>query len=180
MNNTQSVRAQEGQAGIMGLTEEERAVLNSVDHYLAAGLELKQWWTHASATNRFAERFELGLSYNRPDTGYGFFDETRVLVTPCRSWATCKGCCLTGRKFRVSGRGRGTGDARSDPRVRPALLLRVSSSASLRVQRPTSTLSCPFTCVRSVCVCQMTRGASASAFAALLQATRHRSDLPLL
>ena len=122
MNNTQSVRAQEGQAGIMGLTEEERAVLNSVDHYLAAGLELKQWWTHASATNRFAERFELGLSYNRPDTGYGFFDETRVSVTPCRSWATCKGCCLTGRKFRVSGRGRGTGDARSDPRVRPALL----------------------------------------------------------
>jgi hypothetical protein len=78
MNNAQWVRAQGGQAGTMVLTEEERAVLNSVDHYLAAGLDLKQWWAHASATNSFAERFELGLSYNRPDTGYGYFDQTRV------------------------------------------------------------------------------------------------------
>ena len=77
MNNAQWVGAQGGQAGTMVLTEEEHAVLNSVDHYLAAGLELKQWWVHASATNSFAERFELGLSYNRPDTGYGFFDQTR-------------------------------------------------------------------------------------------------------
>jgi hypothetical protein len=43
MNNAQGIRAQGGQAGTMVLTEEERAVLNSVDHYLAAGLDLKQW-----------------------------------------------------------------------------------------------------------------------------------------
>ena len=103
MNNAQWGRTQAGQAGTLVLTTEEQAILNSVEHYLAAGLELKQWWTHASATNSFAERFELGLAYNRPDTGYGFFDQSRVTGRPCRSWAICKGCYLTGRKFRVSG-----------------------------------------------------------------------------
>ena len=82
MNNAQWGRTQAGQAGTLVLTTEEQAILNSVEHYLAAGLELKQWWTHASATNSFAERFDLGLAYNRPDTGYGFFDQSRVTGRP--------------------------------------------------------------------------------------------------
>jgi hypothetical protein len=91
MNNAQQVRAQGGQAGTMVLTEEEHAVLNRVDHYLAAGLELKHWWDHALATHHFAERFELGLTYNRPDTGYGFFDETRVAGRPMRIMGNMQG-----------------------------------------------------------------------------------------
>jgi hypothetical protein len=60
------------------LTDHDRALLSSVNHYLTAGLELKQWWEQTSASNAFATRFDLGLTFNRPDTGYGFFDRTQV------------------------------------------------------------------------------------------------------
>jgi hypothetical protein len=50
-----------------------------VDHYLTAGIQLKQWWEQTSATKGFPSRFDLGLTFNRPDTGYGFFDEARVV-----------------------------------------------------------------------------------------------------
>jgi hypothetical protein len=49
-----------------------------VEHYLSAGLQLKQWWEQTSAANAFAQRFDLGLTFNRPDTGYGFFDQVQV------------------------------------------------------------------------------------------------------
>lgn len=78
MNTTQTASLQSKQAGTLVLTDEERAILDRVDTYLAAGLELKQWWDRAQATKSFAESFQLGLTYNRPDEGYGFFDETRV------------------------------------------------------------------------------------------------------
>jgi hypothetical protein len=64
------------------LTDEERAVLHRVDHYLAAGRDLKQWWDRSGAAHSFAEQFELGVSFNRPDTGYGFFDEIHVVGRP--------------------------------------------------------------------------------------------------
>jgi hypothetical protein len=72
------VGAQADLAGIVHLTDHDRALLHSVDHYLSAGLQLKQWWEQTSATNAFATRFDLGLTFNRPDTGYGFFDEAQV------------------------------------------------------------------------------------------------------
>jgi hypothetical protein len=70
--------AQADLAGTAGLTDDDRALLNSVDHYLTAGIQLKQWWKQTSTTNTFAMRFDLGLTFNRPDTGYGFFDHAQV------------------------------------------------------------------------------------------------------
>src|SRR5262249_44904700 len=57
------------------LIELERTLLESVESYLARGLQLKRWWEQ---TRVYAERFELGLAFNRPDTGFGFFDQAQV------------------------------------------------------------------------------------------------------
>jgi hypothetical protein len=78
MSNAQMANTQVALAGAAGLTDHDRALLNSVDSYLTAGLQLKQWWEQTSVTNTFAERFDLGLTFNRPDTGYGFFDHAQV------------------------------------------------------------------------------------------------------
>lgn len=60
------------------LTDQDGAILDSVDTYLKAGLQLKQWWEHTSTTNSFAERFTLGRTFNRPDNSFGFFDHVTV------------------------------------------------------------------------------------------------------
>jgi hypothetical protein len=78
MSNAQIPSAQADLTGIASLTDHDRALLNSVDYYLTAGIQLKQWWEQTSATNAFATRFDLGLTFNRPDTGYGFFDHAQV------------------------------------------------------------------------------------------------------
>jgi hypothetical protein len=41
---------------------------------LAAGIELKRWWLAAAAASRFAQRFDLGRTYNQGDSSFGFFD----------------------------------------------------------------------------------------------------------
>ena len=61
-----------------GLSDADRALLDSVERYLAAGLQQKAWWEQAYPANRFAQRFDLGLTYNRPDTAFGFFDQGRI------------------------------------------------------------------------------------------------------
>ncbi len=63
MSNAQISSAQADLTGIVNLTDHDRALLNSVDSYLSAGLQLKQWWKQTSATNAFPTRFELGLTY---------------------------------------------------------------------------------------------------------------------
>jgi hypothetical protein len=78
MTNAQRASVQGRLAGTVALTDEERVILNRMDSYLAAGLELKQWWDQARVPNSFAERFELGLTFNQPDRSYGFFDEISV------------------------------------------------------------------------------------------------------
>jgi hypothetical protein len=78
MSNAQIPSARANLTGIANLTDHDRALLNSVDNYLSAGLQLKQWWQQTSATNAFTTRFELGLTFNRPDTGYGFFGQAQV------------------------------------------------------------------------------------------------------
>jgi hypothetical protein len=78
MSNAQTASAQAGLPGTGGLTDHDRALLNSVDHYLSVGIQLKRWWEQTSATNAFATRFDLGLTFNRPDTGYGFLDQAPV------------------------------------------------------------------------------------------------------
>jgi hypothetical protein len=74
MNDKQTIKTPIEQETTGPLTEQDLAVLNAVDRYLAAGLQLKQWWEQTDATNAYAERFEEALTFNRPDTSFGFFD----------------------------------------------------------------------------------------------------------
>ena len=78
MNNTQTTSTQETHQSTLALTDQDYLVLDSVDGYLTAGLQLKQWWDQTDATKSFANRFELGLTFNRPDTSFGFFDYAPV------------------------------------------------------------------------------------------------------
>jgi hypothetical protein len=57
------------------LTEEDLAITNSVDRYLASGLALKQWWDETYPVNGFANRFPLERTFNQPDSSFGFFDQ---------------------------------------------------------------------------------------------------------
>jgi len=75
MGRAQTTNSQGEQPYTTALIEPERALLESVESYLARGLQLKRWWEQ---TRVYAERFELGLAFNRPDTGFGFFDQARV------------------------------------------------------------------------------------------------------
>jgi hypothetical protein len=79
MRTAQMASAQADLTGIASLSDHDQALLQSVDHYLTAALQLKQWWEQTSASNAFATRFDLGLTFNRPDTGYGFFDRATVV-----------------------------------------------------------------------------------------------------
>jgi hypothetical protein len=78
MNAEQMPSAQTDLAGTASLTRHDRLILDSVDRYLAAGLQMKRWWKQAYATNNFAERFELGLTFNRPDSSFGFFAQAFI------------------------------------------------------------------------------------------------------
>jgi hypothetical protein len=60
------------------LTPDEQALIGRVDRFLTDGIALKYWWDETSASNGFAERFDLGRSFNRPDESYGFFDQVRL------------------------------------------------------------------------------------------------------
>ncbi len=59
--------------------EEERALLASVDEFLSRGLALKRWWDGMGSTGRFADRFELGRTFNEPARSFGFFDRAPVI-----------------------------------------------------------------------------------------------------
>jgi hypothetical protein len=41
-------------------------------------MHLKQWWEQTDTTNTYTERFEEALTFNRPDTSFGFFDHAPV------------------------------------------------------------------------------------------------------
>lgn len=69
-------------APLAASSDEQRAVLRSLDTYLARGLDLKRWWDRAYASNSFAEKFPLTVSFNRPDTSFGFFDVAQVEGRP--------------------------------------------------------------------------------------------------
>lgn len=60
------------------VSQDEQAVLDSADLYLRRGLDLKRWWDRACATDSFAQKFPLTVSFNRPDESFGFFDVAQV------------------------------------------------------------------------------------------------------
>jgi hypothetical protein len=57
-----------------GFTYEERNVLANVDHCLADGVAIMDWWQRADATGSIEDSFELTRVYNRPEHSYSFFD----------------------------------------------------------------------------------------------------------
>jgi len=61
-----------------GARDDEQSVLDSVDVYLGRGLDLLRWWEEVRRTGAFADRFELGRTFNDPARSFGFFDRGRV------------------------------------------------------------------------------------------------------
>ncbi|MDJ0842445.1 MAG: hypothetical protein QNK37_38440 [Acidobacteriota bacterium] len=53
-------------------------LLDSVNHYLQAGLDLQDWWKKAWADKDFSDSFRESVTMNRPDYSFGFFDKARV------------------------------------------------------------------------------------------------------
>lgn len=56
----------------------DEAIPALADKYLARGLELKRWWERTAPGRRFAERFDLGRTFNEPTESFGFFDTAEV------------------------------------------------------------------------------------------------------
>lgn len=77
MSNGQKSDAWETECGAT-LTEDDLAIIERVEGFLRDGLALKQWWTHADATNSYAQRFPLDREFNRPAGAYGFFDQVQL------------------------------------------------------------------------------------------------------
>jgi hypothetical protein len=78
VSNGQNSDAWETDWGVATLTEDDLAVIETVEGFLRDGLALKQWWTTADATNSYAQRFPLDREFNRPAGAYGFFDEVQL------------------------------------------------------------------------------------------------------
>ena len=78
MDNQSITSGQSDKDSTTALTEKDHLLLDSVDKYLSAGLQLKQWWEQTHAANSYAERFEEGLVFNRPATSFGYFDHAPV------------------------------------------------------------------------------------------------------
>jgi hypothetical protein len=64
--------------GSSELTAQDRAVLDRVEGFLSAGVQLKQWWERTHATGAYTQRFEEALTFNRPDISFGFFGQAPV------------------------------------------------------------------------------------------------------
>lgn len=82
MSNGQKSDAWETEWGVATLTNDDLAVIETVEVFLRDGLALKQWWTRADATNSYAQRFPLDREFNRPAGAYGFFDQVQLETGP--------------------------------------------------------------------------------------------------
>jgi hypothetical protein len=60
----------------------EDAIPALADEFLARGLEIKRWWDERAPGGRFAERFDLGRTFNEATESYGFFDTAEVAGEP--------------------------------------------------------------------------------------------------
>jgi hypothetical protein len=60
------------------LTAEDRSIVELAPEFLGRGIALQRWWERTSASDGFAQRFELARTFNPVDTGFGFFDQIQV------------------------------------------------------------------------------------------------------
>jgi len=56
----------------------ERCLLSSVEQAYATGLALYRWWGDAYASRSLKDRFEETLTFNRPESSFGFFDDAPI------------------------------------------------------------------------------------------------------
>jgi len=82
VSNGQKSDAWETEFGVATLSEEDLAVIETVEGFLRDGLALKRWWTRADETNSYAKRFPLDREFNRPAGAYGFFDQVQLESGP--------------------------------------------------------------------------------------------------
>src|ERR1700719_1849803 len=75
---TQASAIRPGPKSGNSLTDEDRAILNDVEQYLAAGLALKNWWKNVGLRGQQEQTFALERSFNRATSSYGFFSQARV------------------------------------------------------------------------------------------------------
>lgn len=64
--------------GFVLSADEEERLLEGVEESLVRGRELLAWWRRVAPVDGFAQRFELGRTFDEPDVSFGFFDETTV------------------------------------------------------------------------------------------------------
>jgi len=64
--------------GAAPLTDQDRAILGSVEKTLADGVALKRWWEQTDEFDSYSERFELARQFNEPSTSMGFFDRASL------------------------------------------------------------------------------------------------------
>lgn len=62
----------------MSVTNHDRAILDSVEQYLVAGISLKHWWEDRGSRGEYEERFDLERTLNRAANSYGFFGRAVV------------------------------------------------------------------------------------------------------
>ncbi|MGD0568475.1 MAG: hypothetical protein ABSA78_08715 [Candidatus Sulfotelmatobacter sp.] len=75
---TQASAIQPDPKSASSLTGEDRAILDTVEQYLAAGLALKNWWKDAGLRGQKEQTFTLERSFNRATNSYGFFSQAQV------------------------------------------------------------------------------------------------------
>jgi hypothetical protein len=78
LSNRPANEAWETRWGATALTDEDLAIISTVENFLRDGLALRRWWERADATNSYAQRFPLDREFNRPAGAYGFFDEVQL------------------------------------------------------------------------------------------------------
>jgi hypothetical protein len=75
MATTQTLNEAPAPATGNNLTDEDRAILASVDSTLADGSALLRWWRRIHAAGSYAQRFPLIRTFNVPDDSFAFFDQ---------------------------------------------------------------------------------------------------------
>ena len=65
-------------ANSLPLDDHDLLILRNVDQSLANAIEARRWWKEKESSQSFAHKFNLIRSFNRPNSGIGFFDSATI------------------------------------------------------------------------------------------------------
>jgi hypothetical protein len=80
--------------GAVGLSDEDRTVVQNVDRALADALCLKKWWEQKENKRDYAQCFDLVRTFNAPNRGMGFFDTAPVSTGDLRIMGVLQEMCF--------------------------------------------------------------------------------------